>query len=260
MYDIGKIKKIAIASAEAAGEYALSRMGKLKELAHKSGIHDLVTDVDRSSEKIIIEAVRKEFPEHSVLAEESGREEKDSAVMWIIDPLDGTTNFAHEFPVFCVSIGVAVEGEVTVGVVYDPSRKEFFVSEKGRGATLNGISISVSRRKSVSESLLSTGFAYDPKKKQANLDNFKSVLGKAQAVRRPGSAAIDLCYVACGRFDGFWEMYLSPWDTAAGQLMVLEAGGAVTDFAGNVYDVTGDEILATNGYIHEEMRGLFARA
>ncbi|MDP8257927.1 MAG: inositol monophosphatase family protein [Candidatus Aadella gelida] len=259
MDNLTKIKEVAIMAAQSAGEYVVSRVGNIREIKHKGGINNIVTDADKASEKMIIDLITKEFPEHSILAEESGMSENKSGIKWIIDPIDGTTNFAHGFPVFCVSIGVAIDGEVAVGAVYDPTRKELFVGEKGKGATINGNPIRVSGCEKVNESLISTGFAYDKKKKEENFKNFKTMMNNAQAVRRPGSAAIDLCYVACGRFDGFWEMYLSPWDTAAGQLMVKETGGKVTGFGGDKFDIYDEQLLATNGLIHDEMIALLGQ-
>ncbi|MFH1837013.1 MAG: inositol monophosphatase family protein [Candidatus Omnitrophota bacterium] len=260
MEDNGKMMECAVEAAKKAGEYVVSRMGKLKEIGHKGGISDLVTDADKESERIITGMIRERFPSHSLLAEEGGESKGENKTKWIIDPIDGTTNFAHGFPVFCVSIGVSVGGEVKLGVVYDPTRKELFAAEKGKGATLNGVPMRVSKEEKVQGALVATGFAYDVEKKEANIENFKIMLRNAQAVRRPGSAAIDLCYVACGRFDGFWESYLSPWDTAAGHLMVTEAGGIVTKFDGQLFDIFEPEIVATNGKIHEEMLKLLSLA
>jgi myo-inositol-1(or 4)-monophosphatase len=256
MEDIPKIKKVAEETAREAGSYILERVGHLKEIAHKSGIHDLVTDVDKTSEKMIIDRINREFPSHAVLAEESGGQAPKDAVSWIVDPLDGTTNYTHSYPVFCVSIGVLIDGAVRVGVIYDPSREETFVAEEGKGARLNGQKIKVSPSGALADSLLATGFAYDLDCKIANLDYFRVMLESAQAVRRAGSAALDLCYVACGRFDGFWEMCLNPWDTAAGQLMVREAGGRVTGLDGGPFDIFNKGmIIATNGNIHDELLG-----
>ena len=173
---------------------------------------------------------------------------------WIIDPLDGTTNFAHTFPMFCVSIGLEVRGEIRVGVVYDPVRRELFAAERGRGATLNGRPISVSRTDQMDRSLLVTGFAYNVRRvAENNLDHFSNFILRSQGVRRTGTAALDLCYVASGRFDGYWELNLSPWDTAAGTIIAKEAGAAVTDFDGAPFDVYQKRIVASNGRIHQEM-------
>ncbi|MFH1797755.1 MAG: inositol monophosphatase family protein [Candidatus Omnitrophota bacterium] len=254
-----RIKKLAVSIAEKAGKYALKRMGNLKEIKHKEGVNNLVTDVDKKCEEMIISKINKTFPGHSILAEESGEHGAKGGIRWVIDPLDGTTNYAHTFPFFCVSIGIIFEDVVRVGVVYDPSRDELFSAEEGTGAFLNKRRISVSKQRKVQDSLLATGFAYDIDGRIANLDYFKIMLENSQALRRAGSAAIDLCYVASGRFDGFWEFNLNPWDTAAGQLIVKEAGGLVTTLNGNQFDIFKKEIIATNGLIHDEMIRLFNR-
>lgn len=252
--ELKKICEVAKQAAMKSGEYALSRLATKKDIDHKSGINDLVTDVDKKCEKIVIDIIKETFPEHSILAEESGEEHNAEGYTWVIDPIDGTTNYAHGFPVFCTSVGVMAEGRSVVGVVYDPTRDELFHCIKGEGAFLNGDPISVSGAKSVSESLIATGFAYNIERKIANLGHFRKMLECAQAVRRPGAAAIDLCYVASGRMDGFWELGLNPWDTAAGYLLVIEAGGVVTTLDGKDFDVTKPAVLATNGNIHREMQ------
>ncbi|MFC1479854.1 inositol monophosphatase family protein [Candidatus Omnitrophota bacterium] len=259
MEDLSRMKDLAEKAATEAGRYALRHIGKLKEVSRKTGINDLVTDVDKMSEKIIIDRIYKEFPHHSILAEESGEHASSGVFRWIIDPLDGTTNYAHGFPVFCISIGVEEDGAVKIGVVYDPSRDELFTAEEGKGAFLDGKRIKVSETQVVANSLIATGFAYDVAGKIANIESFKTMLNNAQAVRRAGSAAIDLCYVACGRFDGFWEMGLNPWDTAAGQLIVKEAGGVVTKLDGEPFEIYQKKILATNGRIHGEMQNLLGQ-
>ena len=256
MADNAKILDVAISAAKESGEYIFHRMGKIKEVSRKRGFNDLVTDVDKGSEKIIIDKIKKSFPEHSILAEESGEHDAGDNIKWVIDPLDGTTNYAHAFPSFCVSIGVIVSGSVKVGVVYDPTRDELFFAAKGAGAFLNGNPMKVSGVPSVSEALVATGFGYDLNDKLANVGYFTTMLTKAQALRRPGSAAMDLCYVACGRLDGFWELGLLPWDTAAGQFLVQEAGGVVTTMDGGPFDIYKKGIVATNGRIHEEMLNL----
>ena len=256
MEEINKIKKVAEEAAREAGGYALEHIDKIASISHKGGYTNLVTDVDKKCESIILGRISKEFPEHSILAEESGEHASTSSIKWLIDPLDGTTNYAHGFPIFCTSIGVSFDSVIKVGVIYDPTRDELFAAEEGKGAFLNGKKISVSSREALRDSLIATGFAYDLERKAANMDAFKIMLENAQAVRRAGSAAIDLCYVACGRFDGFWEMGLNPWDTAAGQLIVKEAGGIVTTTKGEPFDVYKKHILATNSKIHEEMLNL----
>lgn len=253
MNELTKIKQVAVEAALEAGKYILTRRDTVKEISYKNGITDLVTDVDKKSESMIIGKIKSKYPGHSILAEESGLDNMDSEVKWIIDPLDGTTNFAHSLPIFCVSIGVMLKDQIKIAVVYDPNRDELFIAEEGHGAFLNSNKISVSGNARVEESLISTGFAYDMKKKAENIEKFTVVINHAQAVRRPGSAAIDLCYVACGRFDGFWEAHLSPWDTAAGQLLVKEAGGKISQFNNEDYTIFDKEILATNCHIHDEM-------
>lgn len=243
----------AVEAAKEAGSYASGRIGKLKEISHKDGVNNLVTDVDKTSEKMIIGRIKNKFPDHSVLAEESGEHASGGEVKWIIDPLDGTINYAHGFPIYCVSIAVSIKESVAVGVVYDPSRDELFSAEEGKGAFLNGTKISVSKRPLLKESLIATGFAYSTEGRIANIDYFKKMLEKAQAVRRAGSAALDLSYVACGRLDGFWEMGLCPWDTAAAQLILKEAGGKISKFNGGEWGIYDKEVIASNGLIHEEL-------
>lgn len=248
-----KIMDVAVEAAKEAGSYAASHIDKLKEISHKDGINNLVTDVDKTSEKMIIERIKSNFPGHSVLAEESGEHAPGGEVKWIIDPLDGTVNYAHGFPIYCVSIGVSINDSITLGVVYDPSRDELFSSIEGGGAFLNGKKIKVSNRRHLQESLIATGFAYNPDGRVANIAYFKKMLQVAQAVRRAGSAALDLCYVACGRLDGFWELGLCPWDTAAAQLIVKEAGGQISKFNGDEWNIYDKEITASNSLIHEEL-------
>jgi myo-inositol-1(or 4)-monophosphatase len=235
-----------------------ARHGFLVE--HKNPIN-LVTDADRLSERAIVELIRKRFPEHEILAEEGGlKKTGGSAYRWIIDPLDGTTNFAHGYPAYCVSIGLEYEGSLLLGVVLDPTREELFVAEVGRGASLNGRSLRVSHTQKLDEALLVTGFAYDIRETaQNNLDHFAHFALRAQGLRRTGTAALDLCYVAAGRFDGFWELKLNPWDTAAGVLIVREAGGRVTDFAGSTFSIYGQEMAASNGRIHDAMLTVLAQ-
>ncbi|MGD2278536.1 MAG: inositol monophosphatase family protein [Candidatus Omnitrophota bacterium] len=246
------MKKIAVKAALEAGKYAIKRVGRLKEISQKSGRTDLVTDVDKKCEGMIVEKIKKEFPSHSMLAEEGGEYGRKAEYQWIIDPLDGTTNYAHTFPVFCFSIALMTKEQVRLGVVYDPTREELFTAEEGKGAFLNKKRIKVSNTKELGYSLLATGFAYNIEGKLQNLDYFTKMIKSAQAVRRLGSAALDLCYVACGRLDGFWELGLKPWDTAAGQLLVKEAGGKITAIDGKTFDIYGDDIVASNGYFHEE--------
>ena len=248
-----RIKELAVEAALEAGKYALSRVGKVTEISYKSGRNDLVTDVDKKCESIIIGKIKDNFPSHSILAEESGEDVEEKEYLWVVDPLDGTTNYAHGLPIYCTSIGVMLEGNAKFGVVYDPSRDELFSAEEGKGAFLNSERIRVSDTDSVGRSLIATGFAYSVEGKIANLPHLTEMLKYAQAVRRAGSAAIDLCYTACGRFDGFWELGLKPWDTAAAHLIVREAGGKVTSLYEDDFNIFAKETVASNGRIHEEL-------
>jgi myo-inositol-1(or 4)-monophosphatase len=223
-------------------------------VSNKEGINNLVTEVDHASEKLIIGIIREAFPDHHILTEESGDLPQDSQYKWIIDPIDGTVNYAHGIPLSCVSIGVEKDGEVILGVVYNPFINEFFFAEKGRGAFLNDQPIRVSAKEKVGQSMLVTGFPYKYiDRENGPLDTFGRFIRAGVPVRRLGSAAIDLCWVACGRFDGYFEHFLNAWDSAAGFLIVEEAGGRVTDFAGGAYSPYGPQIVATNGLIHKEL-------
>ena len=246
-------KRVAIQAARKAGIVLKHRLGRKRTVGYKGAVN-LVTEMDILSEKIIVGEIQKRFPDHAVLAEEGAPVEKASRFRWIIDPLDGTTNYAHGFPIFSVSIALAKDEEVILGVVYDPTRDELFTAEKRKGARLNGRKIQVSSESNLSRSLLATGFPYDLRESKINnFDHFHNFAIRAQAVRRAGSAALDLCYVAAGRFDGFWEMKLAPWDIAAGSLMVAEAGGRVTNFLGKPLALSEKHLLASNGKIHLAM-------
>ncbi len=219
----------------------------------KKGRINLVTEMDLKSEKLITSRIKDRFPQHEILAEEGGAQGSPAPFRWIIDPLDGTTNYAHGYRFFSVSIALEAYGRTVVGVVYDPVTDELFRAEAGKGAFLNGSPIQVSSEQSVEDSMLSTGFSYSPEAMQANLALFNRLIPKARAIRRDGSAALDLCYTACGRFDGFWEISLSAWDVAAGKLIVEEAGGRATLFDGRPCSIHDEEILASNGRIHEDL-------
>ena len=250
----------AISVAQEAGALLRDRLNTNFSIAHKGAI-DLVTEVDIASETLIRERIATRYPRHQVLAEEGGFTDSASDYRWIVDPLDGTTNYAHGYPVFNVSIALEHKGEMIAGVVYDPMRDELFAAEKGSGAMLNKKTIRVSQTGELIKSMLSTGFPYDIKTaKLTNLDHWRNFAMNAQALRRDGSAALDLCYVACGRFDGFWELNLSAWDTAAGVLIVEEAGGRVTDFSCNKFSNYTPEIVASNGLIHDRMIEVIAMA
>ena len=247
------IREFAIETARGAGALLKENVGKVGRIEFKGAV-DIVTEIDRKSEELIMAAIGKTFPGHGILTEESPEVKQDSPYKWIIDPLDGTTNYSHGFPFFCVSIGFEEAGEVIFGVVYDPMLDELYTAEKGIGAALNGKKITVSAINDLGRGLLATGFPYDLRaSKDNNLDFFSQFSLKAQAIRRAGSAALDLCYIASGRFDGYWEMKLRPWDVAAGALIVGEAGGRVTDFSGGPFSIYGRECLASNGLIHEDM-------
>ena len=224
------------------------------KISNKEGINNLVTEVDHASEKAIIDVIRKNFPDHHLLTEESGEIFQDSQYKWIIDPIDGTVNFAHRIPICCISIGLEYEGKMILGAVYNPFINEMFIAERGKGATLNDRRISVSKKENVVNACMVTGFPYtyldEP---NGPLEVFERFIRKGVPVRRLGSAAIDLCWVAAGRFDGFYEHKLQAWDSAAGFLMVEEAGGKVTDLKGNPYSPYQPGIIASNGILHDEL-------
>lgn len=254
------IARVALQAADRGGRELCRCFGNLSRIDKKGRI-DLVTEADLASEKAIIETIRAHFPRHGILAEESGRGGGDGRGTWIIDPLDGTTNFAHNLPVFAVSIAYAEGGVVRHGTVLNPVRGELFQASAGRGATLNGRPIQVSRTARLDAALLVTGFPYDlDKTLEVVMGRLKVCLAAAQGVRRPGAAALDLCDVACGRCDGFWEERLKPWDTAAGALIVTEAGGRVTDFSGRPFLPEMPAILATNGALHRALADLLGSA
>lgn len=243
-----------------AGGLLAERAAGLHEVRYKGEIN-LVTEADLLSEAFIKDRIRRSFPGHDILAEESPGTAKGSRFRWIIDPLDGTTNYAHGYPIFCVSIALEVEGEIRLAAVYNPLLKELFVAQKGEGASLNGSPLAVSRTTDLSRGLLGTGFPYDLREaRDNNMNYFQALAMSAQAVRRSGAAALDLAYVAAGRFDGFWELRPMPWDAAAGWLLVTEAGGAVTDIFGAPYGLGSPHILAGNGLINEQMLAVIAKA
>jgi myo-inositol-1(or 4)-monophosphatase len=223
------------------------------------GEFDLVTEADRASEKLVVERLRSYFPTHTIVAEEGGGSQQSSEFRWFVDPLDGTTNFAHSFPTFNVTLGLERGGEPLVGVVYDPIRQEMFTAERGAGAYLNNRRIHVSNTRHLGDSLASTGFPSRKRHHNVNIHFYYQLAMASHGVRRTGSAAIDLAYVACGRLDFFWEFGLKPWDMAAGALLVQEAGGRVTDMKGAPHHVTASEhILADNGALHDEVIGIFS--
>jgi myo-inositol-1(or 4)-monophosphatase len=282
-------RAVAVDAATRAGTLLRSHLGGRREISHKNSPINLVTDMDRRAESLIIDAIALHFPTHAILAEEGGvvlaeergnlaeergnlaeergvlaekrgilAEERGTRVApthrWIVDPLDGTTNYAHGMPIFCVSIALEIDGRLALGVVYDPNRDECFVAERGQGATVNGARLQVSTATALGESLLSTGYQYDIRHAtRNNLPEHAAVLLRARSVREIGSAVLHLAYVAAGRLDGFWELSLGPWDVAAGALLVEEAGGRVTNPRGDALDLDAPSILATNGIIHDEV-------
>lgn len=244
----------AIQTAREAGQILLEKFGRKINISLKGDIN-LVTEADLASEKLIIERIKSYYPKHSILAEESGNAvvSGDSSWKWIIDPLDGTTNFAHGYPCFCVTLALEHEGKIVLGVTFDPTRNELFATERGQGATLNNKPIRVSETEKLGDALLVTGFPYNFKQKDNFARSLTNFLLQSRGVRRDGSAAIDMAYVACGRFDGFWEEGLNPWDVAAGVLMIEEAGGRISYYDGSPFSVYAPPICASNGLIHEEM-------
>jgi len=241
-------------AARAAGALILENWQKFKLIEYKSAI-DLVTEVDRSAEEKIVRILQRRFPDHSILAEEETAISGSSPdYRWIIDPLDGTTNFTHGYPQVSVSVGLERQGDLVLGVVFDPLRQELFKGAKGSGAFLNEAPIRTSKTAELDKALLATGFPYDRRERaDFYLAFFKAFMVRCQGIRRAGSAALDLCYLACGRIDGFWELKLHPWDTAAASLIVREAGGMVSDFNGDEFSIWGEETLGSNGLIHAEM-------
>jgi myo-inositol-1(or 4)-monophosphatase len=249
----------AVEAARIAGRFQRYRFTSLLDVALK-GDKDLVTEIDRESERLIVGHLLGSFPDHSIIAEEGEYSPGTADFRWIIDPLDGTTNYAHGFPWFCVSIGLEAAGELVAGVIYNPMHEELFTATRGGGAFLNGHRLQVSSRGPLQNTLLGTGFPYDCASDPANnFDNFIAFQKAARGIRRAGAAALDLAYVAAGRLDGFWELKLKPWDVAAGVLLVREAGGTVTTFDGTAYDVFNHRIVASNGLIHEEMTTMLTR-
>jgi myo-inositol-1(or 4)-monophosphatase len=248
--------QVAVAAAEKSARILRKRFGNISRI-HKKAAQEIVTEADTESEKEIIAVIRSHFPEHEILSEEAGLKKGAADFKWIIDPLDGTVNFAHQVPIFCISIALAFQGDMVLGIILDPLKEELFSAIKGRGACLNGQPIHVSAVETISDSLLVTGFAYNVGEIfEPVITRYGNCLRVAQGMRRLGAAALDLCYVACGRFEGFWEQHLKPWDTAAGALIVAEAGGKVTTFANQPYNIDDLEILASNGHIHGEMLSL----
>lgn len=245
--------RVATETATAVGDLLRARWSTVTHVRHKGPV-DLVTDADLAAEQLALRMLREAFPEHAIIAEEAGAQTMPGADCWYVDPLDGTTNFAHRYPHIAVSIALTHNGEPVVGVVFDPLRQELFDAVRGGGAHLNGTAIHVSTTSSLDEGLLATGFPYDRRERASfYLRYFEHFLRRSQGVRRGGCAALDLCYVASARLDGFWEWHLKPWDTAAGSIIVTEAGGLVSDFRNAPFRPGGSQILASNGPLHREL-------
>jgi myo-inositol-1(or 4)-monophosphatase len=254
-----QMKDIAVKLAREAGALLIEKFNQSIAISYKGDIN-LVTEADKMSENLIIAAIQQHFPGHAILAEESPAI-PGSSMRWIIDPLDGTTNYAHGYPVFCVSIALEKDGVIILGVIYDPTRRDTFIAVRGDGAYLNGKRLASSKTADLNRSLLATGFPYDIREsKENNLNYFSTMAKEAQAIRRAGAAALDMAYVAAGRLDGFWELKLQPWDMAAGCLMIEEAGGKITEISGSSWNILSPDILASNGRIHEQMIAVLQRA
>lgn len=245
--------EVAIETAREAGGILRHEFDRPKQISYKGEV-DIVTESDRRSEALIIARLRKHFPDHAIIAEEGGGGGVGAKYCWHVDPLDGTTNFAHGYPCFAVSIGLAEDGQPVAGAVFNPVSEELFTAARGEGAYLNGKPIRVSAIEKLATSLVATGFPTHHRKRSANINYYWEYTLRSHGVRRDGSAALDLCSVACGRFDAFWEFGLKSWDTAAGVLLVQEAGGKVSDLSGGPYRLGGPQMLASNGRIHGEMQ------
>jgi len=245
--------------AREAGALLMSHFGKV-EYTYKGDV-DLVTVADKQAEALIVERIKKQFPDHGIMGEEGARANAGSEYVWYIDPLDGTTNFAHGYPVFCVSIGLEHKGKRVAGAIYDPTRDELFSAEAGHGAELDGKRIHVSKTDNLGEALVATGFPTKKRHKNPNIHFYHHITMRTHGIRRGGSAALDLAYVACGRYDAYWEFILNPWDTAAGVLLVEEAGGKVTGVYNTPFEIVSREVVATNGVLHpgltKELQNVF---
>jgi myo-inositol-1(or 4)-monophosphatase len=256
--DLERAREVAVDAARSAGEILRSRMDSIREVRHKSAV-DIVTDVDVQSEQEVCAQLLAAFPTHAIVGEEGGlRPGEDARFRWVVDPLDGTTNYAHGFPFYCVSIALEVEGQLALGVAYSPCLDELFVAQVGCGATVNARPIRVSSTEDLGLALLATGFPYERSEFPRALRSFEVVSLQSQAVRRAGSAVLDLCYVACGRLDGYWEHRVKPWDVAAGALIVREAGGSVTATDGGEFSIESGQVLATNGALHPALTSALA--
>lgn len=252
---LNELAAFALSLAEEGAKVLLHFWGNLKNVSDKEGAGNLVTEADKESERRILDLIQKHYPHHAVLAEETGAHKVQEAdFLWVIDPLDGTTNYAHQYPVAAVSVGLVYRGQPVVGVIYNPMLKELFQGQRGKGATLNGQKIHVSTTKTIQKSLLASGFAYDRcETRDNNYAEFCHLTNLSQGVRRAGSASLDMAYVAAGRFDGYWERGIKPWDIAAGTVIVEEAGGKVSAYDGTHLDLYSGRVLATNGQIHHQL-------
>jgi myo-inositol-1(or 4)-monophosphatase len=255
----GEAREVALEAVLAAGEIVRAGFGKVQRLRFKGEV-DLVTEVDERAERTIVEIIRRRFPQHTILAEEGSAGGQDARFRWIVDPLDGTTNYAHALPLFCTSIAYEEDGAIVLGAIYDPIRDELFLAQRGRGATLNGRRLAVSTNDVLLTCLTATGFPYDRAQLPRALRSFSALSAATQGVRRLGSAALDCAYVASGRLDAYWEHFVNPWDVAAGWLMVVEAGGQVTSTAGAPFEFEPGDILASNGLIHDVFLSALANA
>lgn len=248
------MKNTLYKAAIESGKILKENFGGSYDIESKDVVSNLVTEIDKRSEKKIIDVIKTDYPNHNILSEEIGAIDTESDVKWIIDPIDGTINYAHSIPLCCISIGVEMKGEIVLGIVYNPFSGETFFAEKGKGVTLNEKKIFVSTENDVYKSLLVTGFPYTSNKNPTKqLEVFTKIVSSDIPIRRLGSAALDICWTACGRFDGFWEYNLNPWDVAGGCLILTEAGGKLSDFSGKEYNIYEKEILATNGLIHDQV-------
>lgn len=261
MNDFKKYKDVLFEAAGESAKILIDNFNTDFKIGRKVEYNDLVTEVDNKSEAKIIEVIHSHFPGHNVLSEEIGDLNLDSDHIWIVDPIDGTVNYAHSIPIFSISIALEINKEIKLGLIYNPISGEKFFSEKGKGAYLGDERISVSKIQHLRDSILVTGFGYGAKNNEDHcIDHFANFIRRGLPIRRLGSAALDMCYVACGRFDGFWEFSLNPWDVAAGYLILNEAGGKITNFKGEKYSIYGKQLLATNGKIHKEMMEVLALA
>jgi myo-inositol-1(or 4)-monophosphatase len=247
-------RRVAVDAARAAGQLLHRALSSTRQVSFKGTPTNLVTEMDARAEQLVVEALLAAFPDDGILAEEGSAQAGRSGRRWIIDPLDGTTNYTHGVPMFCVGIGLEQDGRIVLGVVYDPSRDELYVGERGAGACLNDVRLAVTTTDALGASLLATGFPYNIRETtDTNLPQYCAFAVRARAVRRFGSALLDLAYVAAGRLDGFWELSLSPWDVAAGAILVEEAGGRVTDLTGRPLDIERPSLVASNGHIHDQI-------